>query len=533
MSSLVPVLYQKDLESITMIRAGSSFALKAFHAPRNMEVSLKLLTSQKATERDVKALLQEVATIRCLQNARLMPPLGVCQFQGVFGVVTEWMSNGSLSLLIHEHELYPELPFPLCVRILTDVAEALSYLHHLERPVLHHSLKPSNILLDRQYRAKISDYGLATWRKKQLSSALQNCSTRSCWDLLYLSPEILQGGSFSKEGNIYSFGMVCWEILSRQKLLKGKKTLLEAVTGVCSGVRPGIEPEFIPNSLPNRNKLLHLIILCWHQETSYRPRAEECQKTLQDILGTFKKEVISDAIYSLIHAKDCAIDGAKGPAAHVLEMDTHNLEVICPQNNNRLDKIISFKAQSLSSIHLAGKAGKVAHQTTLASHTPHNTALERDHPVSSSNGSSPLNSFPTFLLPDPSTGGEGIIPYPRGSEDWQKGPPQLVRGPDHTLTGPCCKESSCSILSYGREAILSGMTEGRLNQILDVLRSQRLLSRMDYETITAFPTLTGRARALLDTCLRLGEKAAQTVVTVLSASKCSPLTRSILANAVH
>uniref|UniRef100_A0A674HY76 CARD domain-containing protein n=1 Tax=Terrapene triunguis TaxID=2587831 RepID=A0A674HY76_9SAUR len=56
---------------------------------------------------------------------------------------------------------------------------------------------------------------------------------------------------------------------------------------------------------------------------------------------------------------------------------------------------------------------------------------------------------------------------------------------------------------------LNCMTEGRLNHILDVLRSQRVLSKMDYEMITSFPTLTSRARALLDTCLCLGEGAAQ------------------------
>lgn len=69
------------------------------------------------------------------------------------------------------------------------------------------------------------------------------------------------------------------------------------------------------------------------------------------------------------------------------------------------------------------------------------------------------------------------------------------------------------------------MTEGRLNHVLDVLRSQQMLSRMDYETIISYPTVTGRARALLDVCLCLGERAAQAVVTVLTETKCSPLGR--------
>lgn len=100
-------------------------------------------------------------------------------------------------------------------------------------------------------------------------------------------------------------------------------------------------------------------------------------------------------------------------------------------------------------------------------------------------------------------------------------------------TDPCYKGNCCTILTYGRESILRFMTEGRLNHILDVLRSQQILSRTDYETITSFPTVTSRARALLDTCLSLGEKAAQAVVAILSASKCSPLARGVWTNTVN
>ncbi|XP_066493601.1 receptor-interacting serine/threonine-protein kinase 2-like [Tiliqua scincoides] len=541
MSRIVPILFQKDLESVALTRTRYGFGLKAFHALQNKDVSLKLLTTKNATERDLKMLLQEVADTQCIQSVRLLSPIGICQLQGLFGVVTEWMHNGSLHALIHEHELYPELPFPLCIRILSDVAEGLRYLHHLEPPILHHRLKPSNILLDLEYRAKISDYGLTTWRRQQLQSVLQSCNNRSCWDLLYLSPEILQGGSFSREGDIYSFGMVCWEILSRQTPLKGAKTLLKAVMGVCSGMRPGIEPEYIPNSLPYRNKLLQLTILCWHQEPGYRPHAEECTELLQDILGTFRKEMISDAIYGLIHAKDCAIAAAKGPVDHTLKTDMQNLEVICPQNY-KPNKTVTLKAQSLTSA--AGEPEKDVKQKMLAENIPDNTASERGPPFGGSKGSNPLNSITTT----PSQSRKGTIPNYRGSEGGQQKVTQpLVHGPnhntscsnflsiwpDHTLTGPYFKERCCAILTYSRATILGRMTEGRLNNLLDILRSQRLLSRMDYETITSFPTLTSRARALLDTCLELGEEAAQTVVAVLSANKHSPLAQGIPENAVN
>ncbi|NWX24926.1 RIPK2 kinase, partial [Aegotheles bennettii] len=202
---------------------------------------------------------------------RLLPFLGIYQYRGLVGIVTEWMNNGSLHSLIHEHQLYPELPFPLLIRILVDVAEGLYHLHILEPAFCHCSLKPSNVLLDTQYRAKISDYGLTNWRKRQLRSDLQNCNQRNCQDLVYLPPEILEGGLPSQEGDIYSFGILCWESLSRRKPFEGQTTLLEVATGICSSLRPGISENFIPSSLPERNRLLHLIALCWHQEPDYRP----------------------------------------------------------------------------------------------------------------------------------------------------------------------------------------------------------------------------------------------------------------------
>ncbi|XP_042293925.1 receptor-interacting serine/threonine-protein kinase 2-like [Sceloporus undulatus] len=547
-SNLIPIISQKDLESISLMKTGFGFALKAFHAPENTDVSLKLLTSQNTTERELKALLQEVASTRCMQCERLLPALGICQFQGFLGVVTEWIHNGSLDLLIHEHELCPELPFPLSMRILSDVSEGLNYLHSLEPPILHYSLKPSNVLIDLEYRAKISDYGFATWRRRQIPSLLQSCNDKSGWDLLYFAPEILQGGSFSPEGDMYSFGMMCWENLSRQKPLRGKKTLLEAVTAVCSGVRPEIESAFVANDLPHRNKLVQLIALCWHHEPLNRPCAAECATLLQTILSTFRKETVSDAIYNLIHAKDCAINAAKGPVTHVLVKDPQNLEIICTENNNRHNKEINLKAQILSNVGpQIGTRGPVNEDQTLLarSHPYHGTTVRRGHPVCNSKGSrSPPHSLSTFLMPDSSASDRSTFPFCEESEDRQKPLPKPAQDPGCSLTynsqqnswsenrstGSCYKQKSCSILACERVTILNCMTEGRLNHILDVLRSQQLLSRADYETITSFPTLTARTRAMLDTCLSLGEKAAQTAVSVLSTSKCSPLLRSIQEN---
>ncbi|XP_009981064.1 PREDICTED: receptor-interacting serine/threonine-protein kinase 2-like [Tauraco erythrolophus] len=517
MAKSLPAVAQEDLDSFTLTRTGSGFSLKAFHITWNTPISVKLLSSPDTTGREWKLLLQDIANVRCYESERLLPPLGIYQYHGLVGIVTEWMNNGSLHSLIHEHQLYPELPFPLLIRILSDVAEGLHHLHSLEPAFCHCSLKPSNVLLDTQYRAKISDYGLTNWRKQQLRSDLQNCHQRNCQDLVYLPPEILEGGLHSQEGDIYSFGILCWESLSRRKPFEGQTTLLEVLTRICSSLRPGISENFIPSNLPERNRLLHLIALCWHQEPDYRPHSAECVALLNGILTSINKEAISTAIYNLMDAKETALNASKGSEKYTLQMGTYNSEVICPQKKHVISKKIPFVVPSLSTILLDNSANGAGRENILemglSNTIPENTTTKKDHSGSDSRKS---NSFCTIPLSGSTTG---------KASSQHKDPPLALKDRSQTVTDPCCKGNCCQILACQRQTILSCMTEGRVNHILDVLRSQQTLSRMDYETITSYPTVTSRARALLDTCLCLGENAAQVVVTVLSVTKCSPLGR--------
>ncbi|XP_062442135.1 receptor-interacting serine/threonine-protein kinase 2-like [Rhea pennata] len=529
MAKSLPVIGQEDLDSFTLTRTGSSFALKAFHVPWNIHISVKLLTSPNTTEREWKLLLQDIANIRHFQSERLLPSLGIYQYHGLVGIVTEWMKNRSLHSLIHEHQLYPELPFPLLIRILSDVAEGLHYLHSLKPALCHGSLKPSNVLLDGQYRAKISDYGLTHWRKEQWRSDLQNCNHRNCQDLVYLSPETLERGFPSQEGDIYSFGILCWESLSRQKPFEDQKILLEVLTKICSGLRPGISAKFIPSNLPHRNRLLHLIILCWHQEPDYRPHITECTRLLKGILTSINKEAISTAIYKLMDAKETALNACKGSEIYTLQTGICNSEIICAQKNKQvINKKIPLGVPNLSAIPLDSSANNTRRQNTLEMASPStvlcNTTTMQDHPDSGSRKSNLGPSFSVLPLSGSTTGRESSLCHKDPPLPLQQSPQSMHL--EQALSGPCCKGNCCQILTCRREVILSSMTEGRLNHILDVLRSQQTLSRVDYETITSYPTVTGRTRALLDTCLCLGERAAQVVVTVLSVTKCSPLAQS-------
>ncbi|XP_069509715.1 receptor-interacting serine/threonine-protein kinase 2-like isoform X2 [Ambystoma mexicanum] len=333
MSSLLPLVPQQDLEHFRLITTSSGFGLKALYRPQDAEISLKLLTRNDMTENELHELLEDVARARCLQSGRILPVIGFYQYQGLRGLVTEWMLGGSLHSLIHQRDIYPELPLCMTARILSDVAEGLCHLHSLSPPLLHQGLKPSNILLDTAYRAKISDYGLTHWRKQHLRSVSISASNADTSDLVYLSPETLRGDDPTSAGDVYSFGMTCWEATSRKRPFEGKSTMLKVLTGVSTGLRPSTDEEFIavPSTASQRNSLVQLINLCWHADPNIRPAIGECVHMLQRIMGTFSREMMSSAVYGLIQAKEKAVNACKASSdPHSMQIDLHNLAVAGP-----------------------------------------------------------------------------------------------------------------------------------------------------------------------------------------------------------
>ncbi|XP_078524634.1 receptor-interacting serine/threonine-protein kinase 2-like isoform X1 [Lissotriton helveticus] len=538
MSAPLPVIPPECLEQFRLISTGRGFCIKAFLQPQDAEVSLKLLTRHTVTENDLQELLKEVARARCIQPDRVLHVIGFYQFQGLRGLLTKWMPGGSLHSLIHQPDVYPELPLCVITRILSDMAEGLCHLHSLRPPLLHQGLKPSNILLDATYRAKIMDYGLAHWRKQNLRSVSLTSSNAETSDLVYLSPETLRGDSPTTAGDVYSFGMTSWEALSRKKPYEGKTTMLKVLTGVSNGLRPGTDEEFIaiPSTIPQRHSLVQLINLCWHSDPDIRPAITECVYALQRILDSFPKEMVSSAVYNLMQAKDKAVNACKASAdPHSVQIDIHNLAISYGQASSKvmLKPKPEFRTRSMTVIPLVDQECRILENGISLGSTRNSfpqTEKRHDSSVPCSRGPALQTSFSTPPTSICRTGHAAAVPCGRSTGAAQ------IPGPGHTVqqngssnqhsetsTGLCCRGSCCQILTSQRETILTCMTEGCLNNILDILQSHRVLAKADYELITSYPTLTGRARAMLDICLCIGESVAHIVVTVLLSNKCCPL----------
>lgn len=172
-------------------------------------------------ERGEKAFKSEVAAIASVQHVNLARLLGYCiSSTGPRFLVYEFVHNGSLDCWIFPKTRAGKrggcLSWDLRYRVALDVAKALSYLHHDCRScILHLDVKPENILIDANYRALVSDFGLSKLKGREESRVVTTIrGTRG-----YLAPEWLLENGVSEKCDVYGYGMVLLEMIGGRRCI--------------------------------------------------------------------------------------------------------------------------------------------------------------------------------------------------------------------------------------------------------------------------------------------------------------------------
>lgn len=142
-------------------------------------------------------------------------------------LVYEYAENGSLSDCLHYQIAYPDssfsrtvglLSWKLRVQIALDVSSGLEYLHNYTKPSLvHKDVKSSNILLDRQFRAKVANFGMAKSAEKDSPGPI--ITQHIVGTQGYMAPEYLDHGMVTTRADVFSFGVVLLEILSGREAI--------------------------------------------------------------------------------------------------------------------------------------------------------------------------------------------------------------------------------------------------------------------------------------------------------------------------
>ncbi|XP_028755434.1 probable LRR receptor-like serine/threonine-protein kinase At1g53430 [Neltuma alba] len=173
-------------------------------------IAVKQLSSK--SKQGNREFVNEIGMIFALQHPNLVKLYGCCVEENQLLLIYEYMENNSFASTLfggQGQRIY--LDWPTRMKICIGIARGLAYLHEESRlKVVHKDIKATNVLLDKDLNAKISDFGLAKLDEDENT----HISTRIAGTIGYMAPEYAMRGHLTEKADVYSFGVVVLEIVS-------------------------------------------------------------------------------------------------------------------------------------------------------------------------------------------------------------------------------------------------------------------------------------------------------------------------------
>ncbi|KAK7262466.1 hypothetical protein RJT34_30039 [Clitoria ternatea] len=316
--------------------------LSEHHSPSQTLVAIKQLN--RNGHQGHKEWINEVNLLGVIKHPNLVRLVGYCAEDDERGIqrllVYELMPNKSL-----EDHLLARVPSTLLtwgtrLKIAQDAARGLAYLHEeMDFQLIFRDFKASNILLDEDFNAKLSDFGLA---RQGPSEGFGYVSTSVVGTIGYAAPEYVQTGKLTAKSDVWSFGVVLYELITGRRavernLPRNEQKLLEWVRPYVSDPRkfhhivdPRLEGQYC---IKSAHKLAILANKCLMKQPKSRPKMSE----VVEFLGNIINETLSQDEYIPQE------DGSKGEEKE----DKYSVEDTEPepakQGNNYLKKVFELR----------------------------------------------------------------------------------------------------------------------------------------------------------------------------------------------
>eukprot|EP01090_Pellita_catalonica_P003160 TRINITY_DN127_c0_g1_i4.p1 TRINITY_DN127_c0_g1~~TRINITY_DN127_c0_g1_i4.p1 ORF type:complete len:345 (-),score=85.01 TRINITY_DN127_c0_g1_i4:176-1210(-) len=175
---------------------------------------MKKIHSNSLNDKEIRTFFKEINIISKLRHPNIVLFLGACLDEPNICFITEFATRGDLYTVLHNQA--EELDWERKMKMSVDSARGLLYLHMCSPPVVHRDLKSLNLLVDDSYNIKLTDFGISKPLKDNLETMNSKMGT-----LNWLAPEVLDCKPYSPASDVYSFGIILWEIVTRETPFDG------------------------------------------------------------------------------------------------------------------------------------------------------------------------------------------------------------------------------------------------------------------------------------------------------------------------
>ncbi|KAF8012995.1 hypothetical protein BT93_I0995 [Corymbia citriodora subsp. variegata] len=202
----------EDFDIKYCIGTGSYGSVYRAHLPNGIIVALKKLHCLEAEDSSFDQSFQnEVKHLTEVRHRSIIKLHGFCLHKRCMFLVYEYMEKGSLFCVLRNEIEAMKLDWSKRIDVVSNMAHALSYLHHdCIRPIVHRDISSNNILLNNKLQAFLSDFGTARLIKPNLSSNFTANIVGTCG---YMAPELAYTLVVNEKSDVYSFGMVAMETI--------------------------------------------------------------------------------------------------------------------------------------------------------------------------------------------------------------------------------------------------------------------------------------------------------------------------------
>ncbi|CAN0914291.1 Probable serine/threonine-protein kinase PBL7 [Linum grandiflorum] len=285
---------------------GRVAAIKMLHREgKQAERAFRIEAIPRSMHHFNKSTEDKVDLLSRLHSSYLVELVGYCADQQHRLLIFEFLPNGTLQQHLHHSKQYQPLDWATRLRIALDCARALEFLHeHAVPAVIHRDFKCSNILLDQNFRAKVSDFGLAKTGSDKINGLV---STRVLGTTGYLAPEYASTGKLTTKSDVYSYGVVLLQLLTGRipvdiKRPPGEHVLvswalprLTSREKVGEMVDPALEGQYSKKDLV---QVAAIAAMCVQPEADYRPLMTDVVQSLIPLVKNLSSSSSSSSVSS-------------------------------------------------------------------------------------------------------------------------------------------------------------------------------------------------------------------------------------------